>query len=351
MCQLTREFAALVSHHQPPTHTAMKSCEMLICHRSKHMLQADLDKHRCTVQTAPQSSFLVQDNQNQNKETDEQFSVQDCGCHQTLSVIFRPCCYVPFLFLLIFILHSCSSTTLPTAEPHAGTVTLLMDSTTTNAYILHCKTRWSPCPTRTTKRSTNHIPVAVVRLKAKQCHRINKTSNNKRHRTISTGVAAAFVMSLLTVGAHEPGWTAAAVTTGRVFHAGSTIKTRVVRTRHSTDLAVLPIEALRTHAQIVVHQILEKKRGEKVNVSWSHKNFAVVCKFDLLTHFAAAAVLAGVAVTLVGLNLAVFAREAGSAGAGVAALPSVGAGGIVLTWLVVGAVVKVCSSETEWQTG
>lgn len=74
---------------------------------------------------------------------------------------------------------------------------------------------------------------------------------------------------------------------------------------------------------------------------------AVVCECDLLTHFAAAAVLAGVAVTLVGLNLAVFAREAGPAGAGVAALASVGAGGVVLTWLVVGAVVQVCSSDTE----
>lgn len=63
----------------------------------------------------------------------------------------------------------------------------------------------------------------------------------------------------------------------------------------------------------------------------------------LVTHFAAATVPAGVAVALVGLDLAVFAGEAGPAGAGVAALTGVGAGSVVAAWLVVGAVVQIWS--------
>ena len=62
-----------------------------------------------------------------------------------------------------------------------------------------------------------------------------------------------------------------------------------------------------------------------------------------MTHFAAATVLAGVAVALVGLDLAVFAGEPGSAGAGVAALAGVGAGSVIATRLVVGAVVQIWS--------
>lgn len=60
-----------------------------------------------------------------------------------------------------------------------------------------------------------------------------------------------------------------------------------------------------------------------------------------LTHFAAAAVLAGVAVALVGLDFTVFASEPGLAGAGVAALAGVSARGVILARLVVGAVVQV----------
>lgn len=60
-----------------------------------------------------------------------------------------------------------------------------------------------------------------------------------------------------------------------------------------------------------------------------------------MTYFAAAAVLAGVPVALVDLDLAVFSGEAGSAGAGVAALTRVGAGGVVLTRFMVGAVIQV----------
>lgn len=63
----------------------------------------------------------------------------------------------------------------------------------------------------------------------------------------------------------------------------------------------------------------------------------------VLTHFAAAAVLAGVAVALVGLDLTVFASEPRLAGAGVAALAGVSARGVILARLVVGAVVQVWS--------
>lgn len=66
---------------------------------------------------------------------------------------------------------------------------------------------------------------------------------------------------------------------------------------------------------------------------------------DASTYLAAAAVPAGVAVALVGLDLTVLAGEPGPAGAGVAALAGVGARGVVLAWLVVGAVVQVWSDE------
>lgn len=67
-------------------------------------------------------------------------------------------------------------------------------------------------------------------------------------RTVSTGVAAAFVVSLLAVGAHEAGRAAAAVAAHDVLHAGPSVETRSVRTLHGTDLAVLPVEALRARA-------------------------------------------------------------------------------------------------------
>ncbi len=63
------------------------------------------------------------------------------------------------------------------------------------------------------------------------------------------------------------------------------------------------------------------------------------------THVAAASVLAGVAVTLVGFQLTVGASEARSAGAGVAALTCVGAGCTIGAGLVIGAVVEVLVTE------
>lgn len=63
------------------------------------------------------------------------------------------------------------------------------------------------------------------------------------------------------------------------------------------------------------------------------------------TDAAAASALAGVAVALVGLDLAAQPREAGPAAAGVAPLAGVGAGGAVLARPVVGAVVQVLVAE------
>lgn len=65
----------------------------------------------------------------------------------------------------------------------------------------------------------------------------------------------------------------------------------------------------------------------------------------MCTHIAAAPVLAGVAVTLVGFQLTVGASETGPAGTGVAALPCVGAGCTIGAGLVVGAVVEVLVTE------
>lgn len=65
----------------------------------------------------------------------------------------------------------------------------------------------------------------------------------------------------------------------------------------------------------------------------------------LYTYITTSSVLAGVAVTLVGFQLTVGSSEAGSAGAGVAALARVGAGCTVGTGLVVGAVVEVLVTE------
>lgn len=81
--------------------------------------------------------------------------------------------------------------------------------------------------------------------------------------TVSTGVAAASVNPLFTVGACVPEWAAAAVPTSNVLHASSSIKTRPIGTCHGTDFTVLSIETLRARTRVIVHQILEKKQEEK----------------------------------------------------------------------------------------
>lgn len=63
------------------------------------------------------------------------------------------------------------------------------------------------------------------------------------------------------------------------------------------------------------------------------------------TYVAAAAIFAGVAVTLVGFQLTVGSPKARSTRAGVASLTGVGAGCSIGAWLVVGAVVEVLVAE------
>lgn len=134
--------------------------------------------------------------------------------------------------------------------------------------------------------------------------------------TVSTGAIAAAVNLLLAVGAHVAGRTAAGVTTGHLLHAGATVEAGPIGTGHRTDLTVLPVEALGAGAGVVILKII-----------------------------AAASILAGVAVTLVGFDLTIVATEARPAGTGVAALACVGAGSIVRAGLVVGAVVEVLVTE------
>lgn len=77
--------------------------------------------------------------------------------------------------------------------------------------------------------------------------------------TISTGVAAAPVDFLLTVGARVTGRAEAGVATGFLFHAASSIEAGSVGTGHGADLAVLAVEALRACAGVIVHQVLRRK--------------------------------------------------------------------------------------------
>lgn len=74
--------------------------------------------------------------------------------------------------------------------------------------------------------------------------------------TVQTGSVAAAVQLLLTVGASVAGGAAAGVASGRGLHTGAAIEARPVCTRHGNDLAVLPIEALRAGAGVVVLQVL-----------------------------------------------------------------------------------------------
>lgn len=89
-----------------------------------------------------------------------------------------------------------------------------------------------------------------------------QADSGQRKPTVSAGVAAASVAPLLAVGAHEAGRAAAAVAAGHVLLAGSSVETWPVRARHGADLAVLPVEALRAGARVVIDQVLRRKRGE-----------------------------------------------------------------------------------------
>lgn len=134
--------------------------------------------------------------------------------------------------------------------------------------------------------------------------------------TVGTGVTAAAVNFLLAVGAHVTGRATAGVTSSHSLHTSSTIEAWSICTGHSAHLTILSIEALGACARVVVHQIVT-----------------------------AAAVLARIAVALIGLDLAVGATEARLAGASVAPLAGVCASGIILARLMIGAEVKVLVAE------
>lgn len=167
--------------------------------------------------------------------------------------------------------------------------------------------------------------------------------------TIGTGVAVTFAVPLLAVGAGEVRGAVAHVAAREVLQAGAAVETRVVGAGHGADLAVLPVEALRAGARVLVHQVLAEKRegtggsgrvrAHSGPLPVGSRRFRSLARS--LAYLAAAAILAGVAVALVGLDLAVDAGEAGLARARVAALACVGARGLVLARLVIGAVVEV----------
>lgn len=76
---------------------------------------------------------------------------------------------------------------------------------------------------------------------------------------ISTGVTAASVNLLLTVGAHVTGRAETGVAAGFLHRAGSSVEAGFIGTGHSTDLTVLSIESLRACAGVIVHQILKRR--------------------------------------------------------------------------------------------
>ncbi len=85
--------------------------------------------------------------------------------------------------------------------------------------------------------------------------------------TISTGVAAAPVDFLLAVGAHVTSRAAAGVSTGSLLHAGSSTEAGSVGAGHSDDFTVLPVEALRACAGVIIHQILRRKtKAVSINI-------------------------------------------------------------------------------------
>lgn len=70
--------------------------------------------------------------------------------------------------------------------------------------------------------------------------------------TVRAGFVAAAVQFLLAVGA-SVGWGAAAgVASSETFLTRSSVKARIISTRHCYDLTVFPIEALRARARVIV---------------------------------------------------------------------------------------------------
>lgn len=83
--------------------------------------------------------------------------------------------------------------------------------------------------------------------------------------TIGTRIAVTFAVLLLTVGAREAAGAAATVASGSILLAGAAVETRIVSARHCAGFAVVPVEALRTRARVLVHQVLgteDRRRAE-----------------------------------------------------------------------------------------
>lgn len=81
--------------------------------------------------------------------------------------------------------------------------------------------------------------------------------------TIGTGIAVTFAVLLLTVGTREAAGTVAGVASRDVLLAGATVETRIISTSHCDGFTVLPVEALRAGARVLVHQVLEMEDRQK----------------------------------------------------------------------------------------
>lgn len=71
-----------------------------------------------------------------------------------------------------------------------------------------------------------------------------------------------FAVFLLTVGTRKAGGAAAGVASGDVLLAGAAVETRIVRASHCAGFTVQAVEALRTRAGVLVHQVLETGDGQ-----------------------------------------------------------------------------------------
>lgn len=85
--------------------------------------------------------------------------------------------------------------------------------------------------------------------------------------TIGTGIAVTFAVLLLTVGAREATGAVAGVSSGDVLLTGAAVETRIVSTSHCAGFTVLPVEALRARARVLVHQILETEDRPRVRTT------------------------------------------------------------------------------------
>lgn len=98
-----------------------------------------------------------------------------------------------------------------------------------------------------------YVDFAIRSLKAWAARTHQSVTQIKTLATISTGIAAASIDLLLTVGAHVSGTALTGVSAGPLWHAGSSVEARSIGTGHSADLTVLSIEALRARAGVTIY--------------------------------------------------------------------------------------------------